>query len=244
MEWVLGLVLTVVALTLLRDALNRHLIQYLLLVIRNEKVTTLIFALLFFPGVVLHELSHWLMAKLLLVKTHRFSLFPTWEKGGTFRFGFVELSKTDKIRTALIGLAPLVTGILVILWIAFSHLHLEVVLEGVTQFDLDTILDGIKTYLKAPDVFLWSYLLLSVSNTMLPSKSDRKAWLPAVLGFVVIYIAILGISMGSPASLWMVDIARELGKTLIKAFGIAAVLNLLILLPLWLIDVTMKRIQG
>ena len=83
MGLVLGLVLTLLALILLRDTLNRYLFQYLLLLIRDDKVTTLIFALLFFPGVVLHEFSHWLMAKLVLVKTHRFSLFPSWEKGGT-----------------------------------------------------------------------------------------------------------------------------------------------------------------
>jgi hypothetical protein len=78
---------------------------------------------------------------------------------------------------------------------------------------------------------------------MLPSKSDRRAWLPAVVVFVVLYIILLGVSMGSPASLWMVEIARQLAKTLSKAFGIAVALNLLFLLPLWLMDFGLKKIR-
>ena len=106
MEIFLGFVISLLALLFLRDNLNRFIFQYLILIIRNEKVATLVFAFLFLPGVVLHELSHWLMAKMLYVKTHRFSLLPKWGEGGTIRFGFVEMSKTDKIRGALIGLAP------------------------------------------------------------------------------------------------------------------------------------------
>lgn len=244
MEIFLGFVLSLLALLLLRDTLNRFIFQFLIAIIQNEKVATLIFALLFFPGVVIHELSHWLMAKFLFVKTHRFSIFPEWVEGGTLRFGFVEMSKTDKLRGALIGLAPLITGILVILLIAFYHLNLEVVVEGIAQFDLETAINGIKGYLSTADVLLWSYMLLAVSNTMLPSKSDRKAWLPVVIAFLIIYISIIFIAPGSPTGIWLIEVAGELSKTLTKAFAVAAVLNFLLLLPLWLLDLGLKRFRG
>lgn len=240
----LGLVLALIALIILRDSLNRFIFHYLMLIIRNSKVTMLVFALLFLPGVALHEFSHWLVAKLLFVKIHRFSLLPEWVAEGTVRFGFVEMSKTDKIRGALIGLAPLLTGVVVILWIAFYHLRLELMVEGIVGLDLDRLGEGIKVFLSTPDVLLWCYLLLAVSNTMLPSSSDRNAWLPAGIVFIIVYITIILVDLGSPTSIWLVTVAEEFAKTLFTAFGVAAALNLALLLPIWLLDRGLKKVRN
>ena len=182
-------------------------------------------------------------AKLLFVKTHRFSLIPEWEEGGSLRFGFVELSKTDKIRGALIGMAPLLTGVVVVLWIAFSYLQLEMFIEGILQLDVDRILEGVKAYFAVPDVVLWSYLLLAVSNTMLPSSSDRKAWLPAGIAFIILYVVVILLAMGSPMSAWLVGVVEELAQMLLKAFGVAVALNLALLFPLWLLDLGLNKVS-
>ena len=233
MESFLVLLISILALLYLRDSLNRYIFQSLVRLIQNNKVATLIFALIFLPGVVLHEFSHWLAAKLLFVKTHRISLLPEWVEGGVLRFGFVELSKTDRIRSALIGLAPIFTGVLVILFIAFNHLHLEIFLEGIQARNLERLGEGIRAFLSTQDVFLWCYFLLTVSNTMLPSPSDRKAWLPAGIAFLILYVVVILIALGSPTSTFLVEFAEEIANTLSRAFGLAVALNLILILPLW-----------
>jgi len=233
MESFLVLLISILALLYLRDSLNRYIFQSLVRLIQNNKVATLIFALIFLPGVVLHEFSHWLAAKLLFVKTHRISLLPEWVEGGVLRFGFVELSKTDRIRSALIGLAPIFTGVMVILFIAFNHLHLEIFLEGIQARNLERLGEGIRAFLSTQDVFLWCYFLLTVSNTMLPSPSDRKAWLPAGIAFLILYVVVILIALGSPTSTFLVEFAEEIANTLSRAFGLAVALNLILILPLW-----------
>jgi hypothetical protein len=212
--------------------------------IQNNKVATLIFALIFLPGVVLHEFSHWLAAKLLFVKTHRISLLPEWVEGGVLRFGFVELSKTDRIRSALIGLAPIFTGVMVILFIASNHLHLEIFLEGIQARNLERLGEGIRAFLSTQDVFLWCYFLLTVSNTMLPSPSDRKAWLPAGIAFLILYVVVILIALGSPTSTFLVEFAEEIANTLSRAFGLAVALNLILILPLWGLNWGFRKIIG
>lgn len=244
MESFLVLLISILALVYLRDSLNRYIFQSLVRLIQNNKVATLLFALLFLPGVVLHEFSHWLAAKLLFVKIHRISLLPEWVEGGVLRFGFVELSKTDRIRGALIGLAPIFTGVIVILLIAFNHLHLEIFLEGIQGRSLDRLGEGIRAFLSTPDVFLWCYFLLTVSNTMLPSSSDRNAWLPVGIAFLILYVMIILIALGSPTSTFLVDLAEEIANTLSRAFGLAAALNLLLVLPLWGLNWGFRKILG
>jgi len=237
----LGLLIAVFSLNLLRNSLNQHVYHSLFVATKSHQTATLLFALLFLPGVALHELSHWVMAKLLFVKTHRFSLIPAWTGEGEIRFGFVEISKTDGIRSALIAIAPLVSGIVAILWLAFTHLHLDILLEGITNLDSSIVSDGIKIYLQTPDVLLWSYLLLAISNTMLPSASDRKAWLPAGIIFLLIYAILVGLNFGSDTGQYLVDLARRLAQTLLRAFSIAVILNLLLLIPFWILERILKR---
>jgi hypothetical protein len=115
--------------------------------------------------------------------------------------------------------------------------------EAITTFDLVSIVKGIRNYFSIPDVLLWSYFLLAVSNTMLPSKSDRRAWFPALIAFLFIYLSSVLVVVGSPASTWLVEQAKVFTKVLIKAFGVAATFNLFLLLPLWLFYYGLKKIR-
>ncbi|MCL5257423.1 MAG: hypothetical protein M1319_06460, partial [Chloroflexi bacterium] len=98
---------------LLQLWLRRHIFGLGWLLLGKEDRATRAYQLLLAPGVVLHELSHWLMAKILFVRTGPFSLFepehlPT--KGLT-RLGYVELREADIWRAGLTGLAPFIGGI-------------------------------------------------------------------------------------------------------------------------------------
>ncbi|MCB0120554.1 MAG: hypothetical protein KDD72_16075, partial [Anaerolineales bacterium] len=97
-------------LVMLQRLLHREIQIVILLITRNRQLTIGLFSVLFFPGVFLHELSHFLMAKILGVRTRGFSLIPQAMSDGRLQMGYVEVERTDIVRDSLIGLAPLIAG--------------------------------------------------------------------------------------------------------------------------------------
>ena len=69
-------ILMLVPLILLQRLLHREFQSVLLILTRDTRLTMGIFSILFLPGVFLHELSHFMMAKVLRVRTGKFSVFP------------------------------------------------------------------------------------------------------------------------------------------------------------------------
>jgi len=235
MGLIFGFVGSLAALLFLRNLLNRLLYRVLARLTRNEKIATLLYALLFLPGVALHEASHWITAKLLGVRTYRFSLTPEWIGAETLRFGYVELSETDKLRSALIGLAPILSGMALITWLGFHHLKLDIVVEGMKNADLNRVVEGIKAFIATPDVFLWCFLAFAISNTMLPSSSDREAWLPSILFLGLVGLLILFLNLGVITD-WVSMQSKQVIEVGIKVFGLSAFLNLIVLLPISLVN--------
>src|SRR5512139_1205122 len=82
--------------------LHRETQAVLLLITRHKEISLALFSLLFFPGVLLHELSHYVTARIFGVRTGRFSLLPTPLPDGRLRLGFVETASVDFIRDAII----------------------------------------------------------------------------------------------------------------------------------------------
>ena len=111
-------------LLLLQRALQREIQTILLLLTRRPEISLAIFSILFFPGVFLHEASHWLMARLLGVRTGRFSLIPQPLGNGRVRLGFVETASPDIVRDALIGVAPLISGGVFVSYTGLERLNL------------------------------------------------------------------------------------------------------------------------
>ena len=104
------LVLLVAGLVFLQRRLQYETQSVLLLVTRRKDLSVALFSLIYFPGVLLHEGSHYLMARLLGVPTRNISLIPQATMDGRLRLGYVETKKTDILRDALIGLAPFLAG--------------------------------------------------------------------------------------------------------------------------------------
>src|SRR5512142_3077223 len=113
--------------------LHREIQWVFLLLTRSQALALGLFSLLFFPGVLLHELSHFLMARLLGVRTGRFSLLPSLVEGGKLRLGFVETAEADLVRDALIGAAPLITGGAAVAYLGITHLGLTALASHVWQ---------------------------------------------------------------------------------------------------------------
>ncbi len=229
------------ALLLLDRWLHRHLQGLVLLVVRSQEAALLIYSLIFVPGVLLHEASHWLTATLLLVRTGRFSVWPARQPDGTLRLGYVETERVDFLREGLIGAAPLVFGGLVVGLVALFKLRLGPVGVALGRGNVVATLDALRLSLRSPDAWIWLYLAFAVSNSMLPSASDRRAWLPvtlllAALGGVV-YLAGFG-----PASL--AGSLDRAARAAAAVFSITIGLDLAVMPGVWLLERAVSRRTG
>lgn len=224
--------------------LHREIQYVLLLVTRRPNATLILFSMLFFPGVLLHELSHFIMANFLHVNTGRLSLLPAVMPGGKLRLGYVETEQTDVVREALIGAAPLISGGLVIAYLGMGPLGLAALSEYIEQGYWDGFWRELSYLPQLPDFWLWFYLAFTVSSTMLPSPSDRRAWLPIAAGLVLVMVLALLVGAGP----WMLaNVAPPFNQALhgvATVFGISLALHLILLLPVRLMRGALQRLTG
>ena len=184
------------------------------------------------------------MAKILRVQTGKTSLIPKSLSDGRLQMGYVETAQTDIVRDSLIGLAPLIAGSLFIAYAGLNRLGLTTLLAVLANGQTELFWAGLKLLPQVNDFFLWFYLAFAVSSTMLPSESDRHAWLP--LGLWTTGLLALAIFAGAGA--WMLEnIAPLLNNffgSVATLFGLSAALHVILLLPTLLLHRVVSKITG
>ncbi len=237
--WVIG---TLTGLIVLQKTLHREIQAVILLLSQRPGLTQILFAVILFPGVLLHETSHYLSAKLLGVKTGRFSIIPRTQEDGKLRLGYVEIASAGFVREALIGLAPLVTGIILVAYIAIFQMTLLPTWEYIRLANFSSMWAHLMTLPQSNDFWLWFYVAFSISSTMMPSASDRHAWLP--LGLLL--FGLLGLAILAGAGSWMLDtLAPPLNQFLqacAMIFGFSALLHLLLIIPFWVMHKIIAKV--
>jgi hypothetical protein len=243
-DGILWLLLMLGPLLILQRKLHLEIQALFLILTRRPAVTITIFSILFLPGVALHEASHFLMARLLGVRTGRISLLPRAMKSGRLRMGYVETSSTDVFRDALIGAAPLLTGGLVVTYIGMVCMGLIPLGNDLLKGQFDLFWQGLAHLPLLPDFWLWFYLAFVVSSTMLPSPSDRQAWLPILVVAALLLLLAFMVGAGS----WMVanlaPVFNQALRAIASVFAISVAVHSVILLPVWLLRLLVSRISG
>lgn len=145
--------------------LTKYLSQLLFRITRSQRWTIRLIALLFLPGTLLHELSHAIVAGMLLVDSGEISLWPKVEEKGVI-LGSVEIYKTGVIRRALIGVAPVIIG---------------------TSLIIGSLLLLVNFYQQGNSFPIWgmiiyAYVVFIVGNTMFSSKKDLEGSLEVLIG--------------------------------------------------------------
>ncbi|MAT45201.1 MAG: hypothetical protein CL609_22975 [Anaerolineaceae bacterium] len=223
--------------------LHREIQTIFLLLTRNPKIALALFSLILFPGVFLHEFSHWIMAILLRVPVKRVSLIPQTQKDGRLRLGFVETKATDFFRDSLIGLAPFITGCLVLTFIG-SKLALVDMIKAVLIGNYEIFSTLFFQLPQQIDFGIWFYLAFCISSTMLPSSSDRESWYVILIGIGIILGIILIAGFGD----WM--IINLTPKLNIWIYSVSLILassvfvHLVLLLPSGLFRVVIAKLMG
>lgn len=235
---------TLVLLMVLQRLLHREIQAIFLILSRSPEFTIALFSLLFLPGVLLHELSHYLVAVVLGVPTPRFSLIPQVLPTGKLQLGYVETARTDIVRDSLIGAAPLFAGGLAVAFVALTRLNLLPLWDALRAGDLAAFMSSAALLPRQSDFPLWFYLLFTISSTMLPSQSDRHAWLP--LGFAV--AVVVGLAVLAGAGPWLLaNLTPPLNAFLSATsviFGLSAVVHVALIVPSLALHFLAARLTG
>jgi hypothetical protein len=154
---------------------------------------------------------------------------------GRLQLGYVETTGSDFFRDGLIGLAPLLVGSSLVGYIGLVHLNIQSVWAGVGGAGIRTIWTAISALPSRPDFWLWFYLLFAVSSTMLPSNSDRRAWLPvAMFAGLLLLLAVL-----AGAGPWMISsvapVLNQVLRVLALIIAISVGIHLLLFFPFWVV---------
>jgi hypothetical protein len=244
LESLLYLLLLLAPLIYLQRFLQHEIQSIFLLITHQPEISMALFSLLFLPGVLLHETSHFLMAHMLGVKTGRFSLIPKKLGNGRLQLGYVETASTDFVRDALIGAAPIIAGGIFVAYIGVSRLEFNTLWESLAQGEASSLRMAIKSITDQPDFWLWFYLVFTVSSTMMPSSSDRRAWLPLILVIAVFFGLVLLLGVGPWLLSQFGSVIRSAVDAITIVFGISVFIHLLLLPSAWMVRKLLSRISG
>ncbi|MGD2176268.1 MAG: hypothetical protein PVG71_00440 [Anaerolineae bacterium] len=241
MSWIplLGLAVTLALLVLVERWIHRHLQGTMLILTGDREVAVMLYALPLMPGILLHEVSHALVAKVLGVRVGRVSIRPKLADK-RIQLGFVPVEETDFVRASLIGLAPLLTGSAVILLIGYLAFDIGAMQQAFIEADWARLVAGFAGMLKAPDIWLWLYLVFTISNAMLPSQSDRRSWTPIIL-FLVLAAALAWLAGLGPTLVASLSQPLDLAtRWLTAVYGFTVLADL----PFVLLITLVERIVG
>jgi hypothetical protein len=203
-------VFLIAVLAALRSRLVYELSGTSLLLFGSTRPGITLYSIFFLPGTIIHELSHWVVAEILQVRTGEITIFPDIEaKNQTQRLGSVATERSDPLRGFLIGLAPFVTG-----------LGILVVLGKL-------LADGWGGNFPLWQLGLIIYGIIVVGNSMMISKEDRRTW-PIII-ILLLLIIIIVYRLGYLPSPGIISSLTSVLQILNLILGVTAGLNLVMI---------------
>jgi len=196
----------------------------------GHRAIIVIWSIIFLPGTVIHELSHFFFAILTGARTGKIEIFPEhledeWEdenSGQSVALGYVQTQRLNPLQGFLVGTAPFIVGLILLIWLA-SLLQ--------TSYD-----SGQTVYL-----CFQGYLFFTIANSFFPSWSDIKQTLPLIIiALITVIIAwTLGLRIFISSNSQIVSLMDTISSTLL--ISIAA--NLILCVILFLVNKTYSRNQ-
>ncbi len=239
--------LSLICLIFMQRWIHAHLHGVSLLLVGRPEWAVVVYAVVLFPGVLLHEVSHWLAATVLGVRTGGMSLLPRRQPDGSLQLGYVEYYKgpgVGPIRESLIGAAPLVAGTVAILLIGRHVFSVTNLAEAIRAGDVAILADAMEQILATPNVFVWLYLLFAISNAMLPSRSDRHAWPAFLLIMGVITVVFAYVTRDTAVLGALARPVATLFGYLATAFSIAIAVDIVFIGVIALVEWVLGRLKG
>jgi len=182
----------------------------------SKHQSLIIWSLIFLPGTLIHEVSHFLVAALTGARTGKIEIFPEYlenEKSTHVALGSVQTQKLNPLQGFLVGIAPFISGLALLIWLASL----------------------LQAGFAAPNYWLLlleGYLFFTIANSFFPSWPDIRQTLPfVIISLVAALLAwYLGfqIFLSSGSFIWTILIS------LWQAIALSAALNLCLIALLFL----------
>lgn len=219
------LTLELVLLYLLSRKLIQSVFTVLFYLTRSRNAGIWIVTIIFFPGTVVHELSHLFVAEILGVRTGKLTLIPESLERTEIKAGGVMVSETDPLRRTLIGLAPVYVGILVLATLSYF-------LPTLFSHGTDGANGTYGSLWTNPNSYIFMlicYLLFAISNSMFSSKEDMNGVLPFTITAAIFLIAgyVAGLRIGLTGQI--VTGFNLVTQSLVQSLGIVLTVNLIVL---------------
>jgi hypothetical protein len=213
----------------LHQWLHRH-IQWLgFLVTGNAGCAVRLLFYLLLPGIVLHELSHFLVATALFVPVRSFDLGVRRAKGAQINLGSVNISRSDPLRESLIGAAPFILGIGTIWLIVYWGFGLT----GFSNLPWEAMFARVRDHARDWTTWVNLYMIFAVSTAMIPSESDRAPWGPVLVGAVCGIGALLMLGWTPRMPPETIALLDRVFNALTFTLGIVVIVNGIVAIALW-----------
>ena len=150
--------------------LHQHIFKVGWLLTNDFRTTTILYYILFLPGILLHECSLWLTAGILNVRAERAIEFPAEQEIGELRLNFIRVSpQSGAVRYSLIKLTPIMAGLACLWMIASRIFSWQDAAAIAASGSIDDLARALSRVTGTADFWLWFYLAFTVANTMFPA---------------------------------------------------------------------------
>lgn len=170
MEILALFILELFVLFLFSRILQRNLSLFIFQITKSMKWTISILAFIFLPGTFIHELAHFLMARIVLVPVGKMEFLPK-QDGERVKLGSVMIGRCDPFRRLLIGVAPFLVGTTLIILTLF-------IAEKESLWGVNYA------------IIIILYILFEIGNSMFSSKKDLEGAVAVVLLVLITIVAL------------------------------------------------------
>jgi hypothetical protein len=179
MEFLFLFIGELILLFFLSQLITKSLSSIFLKITKSSRATIYLLSFLFLPGVIIHELAHVLAASLLFVRVGNMEFVPVITDDRV-KLGGVQIEKTGPFRRALIGLAPVFIGgiiLLISLFYSLSFFPLPFAVPPVVKWVVEL------------------YILFEIGNTMFSSKKDLEGTIELLAAVIIILLILFAGSL-------------------------------------------------
>lgn len=191
----------------------------------GHRTFAIVWSVIFLPGTIIHEISHFFAAAMTGTHTGRIEIFPTLPRGGigqeeapkNIHLGSVQTQELGLFRGFLVGSAPLLVGLGIMVWLA----HITEISSFIASLDPSTPLRMTERILP----FFQLYLFFNVANSLFLSWVDLKHALPLIIVGVLLggILYAIGIQPIIAPNSIVLEIAARLETALLGSVGVNVV---------------------
>lgn len=177
----------------------------------SKKALIIIWSLIFLPGTIIHELSHFFAAILVGARTGKIEVLPEFlgDESDSVTLGSVQTQKLNIIQGVIVGLAPFYVGLGILVFLS-AQLSRSYALTDYAS------------------LIILGYLFFTIANSFFPSASDLTHVIPAAITLLsfTILIFLAGFRFSFQPSEYVNDLALAINLSLLIGSGINVFLGL------------------